>query len=84
VALTVNNLPTMKETQETWVQSPDWEDPLEKGMTTRSSILGWRIPCLRGCKELDTTDIDTTDIQLCGGSVPQSDMLFKGQLYFIH
>ena len=30
--------------QETWVQSPDWEDPLEKGMTTHSSILAWRIP----------------------------------------
>ena len=25
--------------QETWVQSLDWEDPLEKGMTTHSSIL---------------------------------------------
>ena len=25
--------------QETWVQSQDWEDPLEKGMTTHSSIL---------------------------------------------
>ena len=29
--------------QETWVQSLDWEDPLEKGMTTHSSILAWRI-----------------------------------------
>ena len=30
--------------QETWVQSPGWEDPLEKGMATHSSILAWRIP----------------------------------------
>ena len=30
--------------QETWVQSPGWEDPLEKGMITHSSILAWRIP----------------------------------------
>ena len=30
--------------QETWVQSLDWEDPLEKGMGTHSSILAWRIP----------------------------------------
>ena len=29
---------------ETWVQSLDWEDPLEKGKTTHSSILAWRIP----------------------------------------
>ena len=37
----VKNLPAM---QETWVQSLGWEDPLEKGMATRSSILAWRIP----------------------------------------
>ena len=30
--------------QETWVQSLGWEDPLEKGMVTHSSILTWRIP----------------------------------------
>ena len=34
------NLPAM---QETWVQFPGWEDPLEKGMAD-SSILVWRIP----------------------------------------
>ena len=37
----VTNLPAMQETQ---VQSLDWEDPLEKGMTTHSSILVWSIP----------------------------------------
>ena len=30
--------------QETWVQFLGWEDPLEKGMATHSSILAWRIP----------------------------------------
>ena len=30
--------------QETWVQSLDWEDLLEKGVATHSSILAWRIP----------------------------------------
>ena len=29
---------------ETWVKSLGWEDPLEEGMATRSSILAWRIP----------------------------------------
>ena len=27
-----------------WVRSLGWEDPLEKGMETHSSILAWRIP----------------------------------------
>ena len=31
--------------QETGVRSLSWEDPLEKGMATHSSILAWRIPC---------------------------------------
>ena len=41
VALTVENLPAI---QETWVQFLGQEDPLEKGVTTHSSILAWRIP----------------------------------------
>ena len=41
VAQLVKNLPLM---QETWVQSLGWEDPLEKGTATHSSILAWRIP----------------------------------------
>ena len=31
-------------TRETWVRSLDWEDPLEQGKATHSSILAWRIP----------------------------------------
>ena len=34
--------------QKTWVQSLGWEDPLEEGMATHSSILAWRIPTDRG------------------------------------
>ena len=37
----VKNLPAM---QETWVRSLSWEDPLEKGKATHSSMLAWRIP----------------------------------------
>ena len=40
VAQLVKNSPAM---QETWVQSLGWEDPLEKGKATHSSILAWRI-----------------------------------------
>ena len=41
VAQTVKNLPAV---WEIWVQSLGWEDPLEKEITTHSSILAWRIP----------------------------------------
>ena len=34
----------MPETQEIRIQSLGWEDPLEEGMPTHSSILAWRIP----------------------------------------
>ena len=45
VAQVVKNLPAV---WETWVQSLDQEDPLEKGMATHFSILDWRIPMDRG------------------------------------
>ena len=41
----VKNPPTMQETQ---VWSLGWEDPLEKEMATRSSILAWKIPWMKG------------------------------------
>ena len=41
----VKNLPAMRGTL---VRSLGWEDPLEKGMATNSSILAWRIPMDRG------------------------------------
>ena len=58
----VKNLPAM---QKTWVQPLGWEDPLEKGMATHSSILDWRIPWTEepgrlyspwGLKEFDMTE----------------------------
>ena len=45
MAQTVKNPSAM---QETWVQSLGWEDLLEDGMATHSSILAWRIPMDRG------------------------------------
>ena len=53
----------MQETQEIWVQSLGWEDPLERGMATHSSILAWRVPWteepgrLQGHKESDMTEV---------------------------
>ena len=54
VAQLVKNLLAIRET---WVRSLGWEDPLEKGKATHSSILAWRIPRTDspwGCKESDT------------------------------
>ena len=62
VAEMIKNLPAMQETR---VRSLGWEDPLEEGMATHSSILAWRIPMDRRtwratvqeiAKESDTTE----------------------------
>ena len=60
VSQVVNNLPA---TWETWVRSLGWEDLLEEGTATHTSILAWKIPMDRGTcqgpwgrKELDMTE----------------------------
>ena len=57
VAQTLKNLPAMQEMR---VRSLDWEDPLEKGMATHSSILVWRVPwantAAHGVAESDMTE----------------------------
>ena len=45
VAQLVKNPPAKRET---WVRSLGWEDPLEEGMATHTSILAWRFPVDRG------------------------------------
>ena len=52
VTQTVKNLPAM---QESWVQSLNREDALEKGMATHSRILAWRIPRTEGSGGLQST-----------------------------
>ena len=52
MAQTVKILPAMPET---WVQSLGWEDLLEKGMATHSSILAWRIPWREEPSRLQST-----------------------------
>ena len=66
VAQTVKNPPAMQGTQ---VQSLSQEDPLEKGMTTHSSILACRIPWTEqpdglqwGLKESDSTERQTLSL----------------------
>ena len=62
----VKNLPAMQETQ---VQPLGWEDPLEKGMATHSSVPVWRIPWAEepwGRKESDMTERLTLSLPLSG------------------
>ena len=57
----VKNLPAM---QETWVRSLGWEDPLEKGTATHSSILAWRILWteeLGGLQYMGSQESDTAE-----------------------
>ena len=46
----------MQETQETQVQSLSWEDPLEEGITTHSSILAWKITWTEAPGELQSIE----------------------------
>ena len=54
VVQTVKNLPAMQENQ---VQSLGGKTPLEKGMTTHSGILAWRIPWTEELGELQSTGL---------------------------
>ena len=54
----VKSLPAM---QETWVRSLGWEDPLEKGRATHSSILAWEIPWIE-----EPVGLQSTGLQILG------------------
>ena len=56
VAQLVKNPRAMQETQETWIPSLAWEDPLEDGMATHPSILAWRIPSTEEPGGLQSTE----------------------------
>ena len=56
VAQTVKNLPIVWETQ---IRSLGWEDALEKGMATHSSILAWRIPWTEEAGSLQSMGLQT-------------------------
>ena len=48
----IKNPPVVQETQEAWVPSVGWEDPLEKGKAIHSTILTWRILQSMGSKDM--------------------------------
>ena len=55
----VKHLPTMRET---WVWFLGWEDPLEEGMASHSSILAWRIPIDRGAWQATVHEVAQSDM----------------------
>ena len=63
VAQMAKNLLAM---QETWVQSLSWEDPLEEGMATHSSILAWRIPWTEDPGRLQSMGLQSVGSQRVG------------------
>ena len=85
----------MQETQEMQVRSLGWEDPLEKGMATQSSILAWRIPWTEepgGRQPWGRTESDMTEHHhqllgffgfiLKGTRKSNSQMMFIGKATF--
>ena len=68
VAQLVKNLPAM---WETWVWFLGWEDPLEKGTASHSSILAWRIPWTHGVTKSQTrvSDLHFTSIKIAPPSL---------------
>ena len=71
----VKNLPAVRET---WVQSLVWEDPLEQGMTTHSSILAWRIPIDRGPQQATVHGVTKSQTRLSDYAHTQ-----KKRIYFL-
>ena len=71
---------------ETWVPSPGWEDSLEKGKATCSSILAWRIPWTPwGHKELDTSEqLSHIQCQLESPIHIHTSLLFQKSFPFNH
>ena len=63
VAQTVKNLPAMQRTK---FQSLGWEDPLEEGLATQSSILAWRIPWREEPGELQSSGLAKSRTRLSG------------------
>ena len=55
----------MQEPQETLIQALGWEDPLEKQMTTHSSILAWEIPWTEEPSKLQSMGLQKSQTRFC-------------------
>ena len=68
----------VQESEETWVRSLGWDDPLEEETATHYSVLAWRIPWTErslvhcspwGCRESDTTEVTEYTRTHCSGNL---------------
>ena len=78
VAKIVKNLPSV---QETLVWSLGWEDTLEKGMATHSSILAWRISWTKEPRGLQTTELQRVEHDWANEQKQQNN---KIENYILH
>ena len=72
----VKNLPAMRET---WVRSPGWEDPLEEGMATHSSILTWRVSKDRGAWWAAVSGVSKSQTRLSNSAQHSTHRLGTGE-----
>ena len=70
----IRNLPAMREI---WVRLLGWEDPLEEGTATHSSILAWRIPMNRGAWWATVHGVTKSQIQLSYQALHTTDTKYK-------
>ena len=64
---------------ETWVGSLGWEDSLEEGMVTHSSILAWRIPMGRGTWQATVHGVAKSWTQLSPEPTGQEHSVCEGE-----
>ena len=80
MAQMVKNLPAI---QKTWVQSLNWEDPLEEGMATHSSILAWRIPMDREAWQATVHGVTKSQTRLSTALVDEAHSHYKHNLFIL-
>ena len=74
MAQMVKDPPTMRET---WVRSLGWEDPLEAGMATHSSIIAWKIPMNRGAWQATVHRVAKSQTRLSDEAQPSIIYLYN-------
>ena len=67
----------------TWVQSLGWEDPLEEGMATHSSILAWRIPMDRGAWRAAVCEVTTSRTLLSDKPQHSKDLMHRVRSFWV-
>ena len=67
--------------QETWVQSLDQEDPLEKEMATHSNVLAWEIPWTEEPGELQSVELQKSQARLSNSTTTNNNPIHKGSTF---